>query len=132
MKSTSKTIVLASFALTAAALLPSCVAPYPGGQQSSVSVGYEVRSLPSGYRTEIVGGNRYYIHGDTYYRSRSGRYVVVDSPRVRRGPSQQVYIERLPPGYRMVRRGGQQYYYANNRYYQKSGSRYLAVEISSR
>lgn len=132
MKPSSKPVILAAFALAVAALLPSCVAPYPGGTQSSVSVGYEVQSLPSGYRTEIVGGNRYYIHGNTYYRSRSGRYVVVDSPRVRRAPSQQVYIERLPPGYRVVRRGGQQYYYSNNRYYQKSGTRYVAVEISTR
>lgn len=70
LKSTSKTIFHASIAVATAALLPSCVAPYPGGHQSSVSAGYEIQSLPSGYRTEIVGGNRYYVHGNTSYSSR--------------------------------------------------------------
>lgn len=125
-------MILGSFALAIATLLPGCVAPYPAVQASSVSIGYEVRSLPSGYRTEVVGGTRYYVHEGHYYRSRSGRYVVVEAPRGRYAPSRQVYIDRLPPGYRVVRRGGQQYYFANNRYYQKSGARYLAVEVSTR
>ena len=132
MKPSSNPIILGSFALSLATLLPSCVASYPAGQSSSVSVGYEVRSLPSGYRTEVVGGTSYYVHDGHYYRSRSGRYVVVEAPRGRQRPPRQIYVDRLPPGYRVVRRGGQQYYYANNRYYQKSGSRYLAVEISTR
>jgi hypothetical protein len=68
------------------ALLTSCVEPYPGGGAPTTTVttyrtGYEVRSLPSGYRTETFGGSRYYSHNGTYYQSRSGRYVVVEAPR---------------------------------------------------
>ncbi|MES2661338.1 MAG: DUF6515 family protein [Verrucomicrobiota bacterium] len=132
-----KPILLGSFGLAIASLLPSCVATYPQGPgqpqvATSVSVGYEARTLPSGYRTEIIGGTSYYIHNNTYYRPRSGRYVVVEAPRGYRPGPREVYIDRLPPGYRVVRRGNQRYYYVNNRYYQQRGSRYLAVEISAR
>ena len=70
------------------ALLTSCVDPYAGGPGHTSTVttyrtGYEVRSLPSGYRTETIGGTRYYNHNGTYYQSRSGRYVVVEAPRGR-------------------------------------------------
>ncbi|GAA5118915.1 hypothetical protein GCM10023212_10080 [Luteolibacter yonseiensis] len=68
------------------ALLTSCVDPYATGPTHSTvtttyRTGYEVRSLPSGYRTETIGGSRYYSHNGTYYQSRSGRYVVVEAPR---------------------------------------------------
>ena len=128
MKLSSHPIILGSFALSLATLLPSCVAPYPGGQASSVSIGYEVRSLPSGYRTEVVGGTSYYVHDGHYYRSRSGRYVVVEAPRGRQGPSRQIYIDRLPPGYKVVRYGGRQFYQVNGHYYQQSGRKYVTVE----
>ena len=111
------------------ATMTSCVAPYPvTAQTTAVRVGYEVRTLPPGYRSEYVGGTRYYIHDGTYYRSRSGRYVVVDAPRGHDQPSRQVYVDRLPPGYRVVRHGGRKYYQVNDRYYQQSGRRYVTVE----
>ncbi|MEO5914133.1 MAG: DUF6515 family protein [Luteolibacter sp.] len=124
-----KPILIGSFGLALGSLLPSCVAPYPGpGQQATaVRVGYEVRTLPSGYRTEVVGGSRYFVHNGTYYRSRSGRYVVVEAPHGHYPPSRVVYVDRLPSGYRVVHYSGRQYYQVNDRYYQRSGNRYMIV-----
>ena len=109
----------------------SCVDPY-GPSQTSASVtttystGSEIRTLPRGYRTEVISGRQYYIHNDTYYQPRSGRYVIVESPR-RQAASREVYIDRLPAGYKMVRRDGRRYYQVNNTYYQQRGNRYVVV-----
>jgi hypothetical protein len=72
--------------LTFGLTLSSCVDPYAGGPQQSVTsyqAGYEVRSLPSGYRTQMIDGNRYYTHNGNYYQNRSGRYIIVEEPRQR-------------------------------------------------
>ncbi len=129
--------VLGSFALAAGALLSSCVDPYYSQSQgqpqrvTTYSAGYEVRTLPSGYRTEVIGGTRYYNHNGTYYRSRSGRYVVVEAPRRYDRPPvhREVIVQRLPRGYRTVNRGGVRYYQANNVYYQQRGSGYVVVNF---
>lgn len=144
------------------ALLSSCVEPYPGGVAPTTTVttyrtGYEVRSLPSGYRTETIGGSRYYYHNGTYYQPRSGRYIVVEAPRhgnngrydnrkysdrdrdhrddrnrdsrYDRGPQggRSVVITKLPPGYRTVKYRGSDYYQSRDVYYQRSGNGYVIV-----
>lgn len=162
MNSILKTTTLAG-AIALGALLTSCVDPYAGGPGHSSSVtttyrtGYEVRSLPSGYRTETIGGNRYYSSNGTYYQSRSGRYVVVEAPRNRydgrndnrgydrrdrdrdrdrrddrydRRPQggRDVVITKLPPGYRTVKYNGRDYYQSRDVYYQRSGPGYIIVK----
>lgn len=146
---TLTSIPLAIGSLALATLLVSCVDPYaqgPSNRSASVTTyraGYEVRSLPSGYRTEVIDGDRYHVHNGTYYRPRSGRYVVVDAPRPRDrgryGRSQQdrgynrsqqgrdVVITRLPRGYRPVTYRGVRYYQVNDVYYQQRGSGYVVV-----
>ncbi len=149
MKTSSiRSLLFGSFAIALGALLPSCVDPYAqgSGPQHSVTTyrtGYEVRSLPSGYRTEVIGGSNYYLHNGTYYRSRSGRYVVVDAPRrqnqdrrdgrrdYRRDGNRDVIITQLPRGYRTVERRGVRYYQVNNTYYQKRGSGYVVVNFGN-
>jgi hypothetical protein len=143
--STRKPLLLGLFGIAVATLLSSCVDPYAQNQgysQQQVTTtyrtGYEVRSLPSGYRTEVIGGTQYYNHNGTYYRPRSGRYVVVEAPR----PSRDAYsrsdrydrrdghvtvIRTLPRGYRTVTHRGTRYYQANNTYYQQQGSGYVIV-----
>lgn len=127
----SKSLVLGGLALATAALLPSCVDPYAPGPQAVTTyrTGYEVRSLPPGYRTEVIEGNRYYNYNGTYYRSHSGRYVVVDAPRHYDRPShgRDVVITRLPRGYRTMDHHGVRYYQSNGNYYQKRGSGYVIV-----
>jgi hypothetical protein len=126
-----KSLAFGGLALATAALLPSCVDPYSPGPQAVTTyrTGYEVRSLPPGYRTETIEGSRYYSYNGTYYRSHSGRYVVVDAPRHhdRPGPRRDVVITRLPNGYRTMDRHGVRYYQANGNYYQKRGSGYVIV-----
>lgn len=133
--------------LAAISVLPSCVDPYYAGgpTQRSVThyqVGYETRSLPSGYRTEVIGGERYYLHDNTYYRPRGNRYVVVEPPRSRysrttytdrsygNGPfdRRETIIRELPRGYRTVQHRGVTYYQIQDRYYQRSGSGYVVVD----
>ncbi len=75
-------------AIAIATMLPSCVDPYASNHGSSYTVstyhpGYQVRALPPGYRSETIGGTRYYNHNGTYYQPRSGGYVVVEAPRPR-------------------------------------------------
>lgn len=134
--STHYPFALGSFALALGALLTSCVDPYVEGHgpQHSVttySVGYEVGSLPSGYRTEVIDGTSYYNYNGTYYRPRSGRYVVVEAPSSRQSAygshGDQHIITRLPGGYRQVEHRGVRYYQANDTYYQKRGSGYVIV-----
>jgi hypothetical protein len=76
---TSKTtpVLLGCLGIAMATMLPSCVDPYASNHGSSVTVstyrpGYQTRILPSGYRSKIIGGTRYYNHNGTYYQSRSG------------------------------------------------------------
>lgn len=139
MKSTHSPLVLiGSIGIAAAALFSSCADPYysarsePIREVPSYRPGYQLRELPSGYRTEVIGGTRYYIDRGTYYRPRSGGYVVVDSPvrptRSHRGPVRnEGYIVRLPPGYRAETHRGTRYYRSGNTYYQESGRGYIAV-----
>jgi hypothetical protein len=140
MNSLKQLLLLGSAGLASVAL-PSCVDPYaahhpPHHGPPSHTVyraGYEVRTLPHGYRTEVIGGTSYYVHGDTYYRPRSGRYVVVEAPRPRRYADRgygrrDVVITSLPRGYRVVERGGTRYYQSGNVYYQRRGSGYMVVE----
>lgn len=78
------TIARLSLALAAIAV-SGCVDPYYDDGPSHVSVyrhnpGYYVTTLPSGYRTEIVGGVHYYRHHDDFYRPRGRGFVVVETP----------------------------------------------------
>jgi hypothetical protein len=69
---------------TATALLSSCVETYtpaPGAVVTTYQPGYVVRTLPAGYRTEVISGTRYYYHDNVYYRPQGSSYVVVKSPR---------------------------------------------------
>lgn len=43
--------------------------------------GYRIDSLPSGYRSENLGGSTYYYHNGAYYQRHSGGYVVAEAPR---------------------------------------------------
>ncbi|MES2439398.1 MAG: DUF6515 family protein [Verrucomicrobiota bacterium] len=142
--------------LAIGSLLTSCVDPYAGGGYAPTQTvttyrtGYEVRSLPPGYRTEVIGGTRYYSQGGTYYQPRSGRYVVVEAPRNRgsydrqysdrqyngrdrdrdRGRPQgnrDVIVTKLPPGSRPVKYRGGEYYQVRDVYYQRRGAGYVVV-----
>lgn len=42
--------------------------------------GYVTQTLPTQYRTEVLGGTTYYTSNGTYFRSQGGSYVVVDPP----------------------------------------------------
>ncbi len=145
-----KTFVSKSFAAASLAVfvsIPACMDPYaygPGGATSSTTVttyrpGYEVTTLPYGYRTETYGGTRYYTAGDTYYQSRGGRYVVVESPRgrtysdaprrdyERNSGESRDYVTVLPRGYRTTTVRGTQYYQAGGMYYRPEGQGYVVV-----
>lgn len=77
-------LVTTSVLIAGGLSLSSCIDPYyAGGVSTGVTryqPGYTVRTLPSGYRTEVISGNRYYFHNGTYYRPRGNSYVVVDRP----------------------------------------------------
>jgi len=138
-----KPLFLGLLGLATATLLSNCIDPYainpnyPHQQVTTYSIGYEVRDLPYGYNTEIIGGTRYYHYNGTYYRPRSGRYVVVEAPRLNRNNYNQGYDERrgnqttfireLPRGYRTLTHRGIRYYHLNNIYYQQQGSGYIIV-----
>lgn len=73
-------------ASAAALLTTSCVVESYSPPEHTVTTttyqpGYVVRTLPSGYRTEVISGTRYYYHDNVYYRPQGGSYVVVKSPR---------------------------------------------------
>lgn len=136
MKSSSPAAKLtALFGFVTVAALTSCVDPYYAGPPATAQLttvttyrpGYEVRALPAGYQTEVISGSRYYRHGDTYYRPRSGRYVVVEAPRQRTAQRESV-IRRLPPGYRVTTHQGVRYYQVDNSYYRQRGTEYISVE----
>ena len=73
------------FTASAAALITTgCVVETytpPGATVTTYEPGYVVRTLPSGYRTEVISGTRYYYHDNVYYRPQGSSYVVVRSPR---------------------------------------------------
>jgi len=133
-----KPTLLGAFGIALATTLPSCVDPHyahnPGPpRDTGYSAGYEVNALPPGYRTEIIGGTQYYNYNGTYYRPRSGRYVVVEVPRsYNRQPRQQevVVVRQLPRGYRVVNHRGVRYYQVNDTYYEQRGSGYAQVHLS--
>lgn len=142
---TSFTLPLLAGCLGLGSLLTSCVDPYAQGYGSAEVTtyrpGYEVRTLPSGYRTEVVGGTSYYTHNGTYYRPRSGRYVVVEAPphRVMRAPNRrdqnprfdtrkEVIIREVPRGARVVDYRGSRYYQSGGSYYQRRGNGYVIVD----
>ncbi|RYD23259.1 MAG: hypothetical protein EOP88_04880 [Verrucomicrobiaceae bacterium] len=135
------TILISVVSLGLGSVLTSCVDPYaaPQTQVTHYHSGYEVRALPRGYRTEVYEGTPYYVHDNTYYRSRGGRYVVVDAPRRGDGPRQRdnryynrsprsTQITKLPPGHRTVRYKGADYYQVQDTYYQRSGPGYIVVK----
>ncbi|MEO7099144.1 MAG: DUF6515 family protein [Luteolibacter sp.] len=130
----TKRLILGGLAIAIGTLFTSCVDPYyaQGGQThvtASYNAGYEVRTLPPGYRTEVIEGTRYYNYNGTYYRPHSGRYVVVEAPRHYSRPSghREVVIRELPRGYRVVERDGARYYQVRDVYYQQRGSGYVVV-----
>ncbi|MES2923257.1 MAG: DUF6515 family protein [Verrucomicrobiota bacterium] len=128
-------VLIGSLALAFGSLLSSCVDPYAHGSVPHQTVttyhpGYEVRTLPPGYRTEYIGGSNYYVHNGTYFRPRSGKYVVVEAPRTRYNrPSghNEAIVTELPRGYRVVEYDGTRYYRVNDTYYQQRGSGYVRV-----
>ena len=131
----TKALLLGSLGFVAA-ILQSCVTPYvetggPVGSVTTYQAGYETRSLPRGYRTEVIGDESYYTHNGTYYRRGSGGYVVVEAPtRTRgydRGGRSQGVIMELPRGYRTINHNGGRYYQDNDVYYQQRGEGYVIV-----
>jgi hypothetical protein len=137
--SLTKPALLGSLGIAIATMLPSCVDPYyanhsgPPQHVTTYSAGYEVRSLPPGYRTEVIGGTQYYNSNGTYYRPRSGRYVVVEAPHgYSRTPQRQEagVLRELPRGYRVVNHRGVRYYQVHDTYYERRGSNYVQVHLS--
>ena len=144
-----KPLLLSFLGLAIGTLLPSCVDPYVADygsphRVSSYHPGYEVRDLPAGYRIEMIEGTRYYNHNGTYYQSRSGGYVIVETPRFRYQSDssryessysrhvcpddrREVIITRLPNGYRVVNHSSGRDYQYNGVYYQQRGSGYVIV-----
>jgi len=88
--------------------------------------GYMVRSLPA-HQVVVIGGTRYYRHGDVYYRPHAGGFVVVDPPRTRTVIRQGTVVRNLPSGYRTVTRQGTRYYIHDGVYYRRSGSGFVVV-----
>lgn len=151
-----KSTVLTIIAAGTASLLTSCVDSYYEGTTTAVveseyRPGYVIRTLPPGYRAEVIGGTRYYHYNNVYYRPQGGSYVVVDSPHRHRGdswdgrrdrdwdgrrdrdwndrrPGRDVTVVReLPSGYTVVNHRGQRYYRAGDRYYQSREGGYIIV-----
>jgi hypothetical protein len=114
--------------------LSNCVeVPYDQHRQTTVTSrtytpGYSVRTLPTGYRTEIVGGSQYYHHNGTYYQPRGSSYVVVDRPHAGPYGDRDVHIiKRLPSGHRVVHHHGNSYYQVGDSYYRSHQNGYMRV-----
>jgi hypothetical protein len=155
-------LTLLSTAATAVTLLTTgCVVesynPPPPHGQVSYEPGYVINTLPSGYRTEVISGTRYYSHDNVYYRPQGRGYVVVRSPRGGggnyghesdhnrnhdgrdrdgdgrdhdgngNGHGHTTVIRSLPHGYVVVNRGGHRYYRAGNVYYESQSGGYVEV-----
>jgi len=127
MKFTTQSILKTSSAVMAAALFSSCVDPYATTTVTSYRPGYEIQTLPQGYRTEEYSGTRYYSHNGTYYRPQGSRYIVVEAPRQNKR-NREIYVDRLPPGYYMTKYAGRNYYRVGKTYYQQRGAGYVVVE----
>lgn len=152
MKTPSISLILASG--LAVGMLTSCVTPGDSNRRLSVTTtsyepGYQISTLPSGYRREVISGDDYYYHDGAYYRRESDRYVVVEAPRQsryysdydryrgrdRRTPGTHQnqrntnvsVLNSLPSGYRTVSHGGTQYYQAGENYYRRQGTGYVVV-----
>lgn len=118
------------------------------------STGYQISSLPSGYRTENISGNDYYYHDGYYYQPSSTGYSVVSAPsssryyddysRARQNYTTRAHtvgsqnlgaqqhnntqvISRLPSGYREVDYRGNTYYRAGDSYYKQQSNGYVIV-----
>ena len=145
MKPTTRKILLTT-GLGLGMSLSSCVAPYDGVTTTSVTTyrpGYTVRTLPGGYRTEVISGTNYYYYNGNYFRRRGSDYVVVDAPRRSRYYQEQSrhrgrthndrydgstrVVRELPRGYTTVTHRGEPYYRHNERYYRRQGSGYVVV-----
>ncbi len=100
----------------------------PAPVETVYQPGYAVRTLPPGYRTEVIDGVRYYHHDRVYYRPEGSGYVVVDTPRtIVESPPGTSIIRTLPGGYEVVTYRGQRYYRAGNVYYQSRADGYVIV-----
>lgn len=140
--------------------LISCVSPaYDGlGDTGTTyhSAGYEISSLPSGYRTERISGTDYYYHDGYYYQPSSDGYTVVSAPsnslyyddysrarenyisdRNRRGGAyardgrqytDTQFIRSLPSNYREINHRGDTYYSAGDRFYRQQADGYVIVQ----
>lgn len=147
MKTTTKTILLTAGLATVLGL-SSCVSPYDTGASTTTSVttyrpGYTVNSLPSGYRSETIGGTNYYYHNGAYYQRRNNSYAVVQAPRQSRYYNEYTQygnttvhnhrdgsshvINELPSGYSTVEYRGTPYYRYQDNYYRRQGSGYVTV-----
>lgn len=148
MKNTLKLLSCAALITVGAT---SCyVDPYAGGATHTTTTvyqpGYTVTQLPPRYVTETYGGVRYYRHGDVYYQSRGGRYIVVERPRGARAYGQQSFsdrgsraarsnsnrggaiMRRLPSGARVRDYRGVRYYESAGRYYRPADGGYIIVD----
>ncbi|MES2996484.1 MAG: DUF6515 family protein [Verrucomicrobiota bacterium] len=125
----------------------SCVTPDTTMTATTTTYqpGYTVTSLPSGYSTVTVEGQRYYQSNDVYYRSEGGRYVVVGNPyggrtygtqsfsdrgsRSSRGQGSRgtPVMRRLPTGAQVRTHAGVQYYEHGGTFYRAEGDGYMVV-----
>lgn len=147
MNTTLKTILFGA-ACGASLALVSCVVPAEATVSTTTTErtyepGYTVSTLPSGYRSEVIGGTDYYYNNGAYYQRRSDQYVVVEAPRKSRyydeytrygnstyhnhadGSSHK--INELPSGYTTVNYQGEPYYRYQDRFYRRQGSGYVVV-----
>ena len=46
----------------------------------SPPVGAVVHVLPEGHQTVVIHGSTYFTHGDLYFQSHGGSYIVVEHP----------------------------------------------------
>ncbi|WP_338873340.1 DUF6515 family protein [Spirosoma sp. SC4-14] len=76
-------------------------------------VGLQVRMLPAGYTSVVVGGRPYFYFGGVYYIQRQPSvYEVVEIPK-------DAFLTTLPTGTETVMISGKRYYKINNTYYEK-------------
>ncbi len=78
-----KNSILLAVGVAASLGLVSCAAPHHGFvvTEKRHEPGYTVTTLPSGCRSEVIAGTRYYYCNGAYYNRRSNGYVVVEAPR---------------------------------------------------
>lgn len=108
--------------------LSSCVDPaynaYGGGSNYH-STGYQINSLPSGYRTENISGRTYYYHDGHYYQPSSSGYAVVSAPRTSRYYDDYTRTRRIYSSDRNTSR-------TTSAYTTRDGQRYTSTEIVRR